>query len=523
MNAYMLLQAIGDIDDRYILSAGEKLGLFPSEAKRHSRIRRIPSLLAAVITAIAIVMSSFTVAMAVSEDFREAVIQFLGIRQTIVVPRRTASHPMSVEPEKLSIGGILQGTYVHTPEASLARNGFFMICTDEQMMNDGSHFDAYVEENGSLVKVEPSVFSQDDTLPGRAFHVEFEWVAYNGICSITSIPAGTPCSMRSLAGPSDSVLMSFDVGHGEYPVLVNLNTGEVTDILAGTGADQLDGLCNAAISQDHSKMLLAQSSGNLYYADLSAGKLYSLEELSGERPDACALTGNSLICWALKGASPKERNLGAYQIWSIDLTTMERRERLSDLPATPATSYDTWSALYEPVLQAESDGSLVEVYPDEEGNYTLTERPEPPVSGLHFLGGFSAASSWGNMYAGSPFAVMVDEGRNVHVMDLKTGEQSLIEGFTWPDVPYPSLQCIPSPDGQKLLIYGEVDDSKNGDGCISNVGVLDFRSKRYLAFNRENLNDVREETIYWFDNDQILIAASQDQSDIRDYYIYKLN
>lgn len=524
MNAYILMEAIGEIDDRYILSAQQRLGLSP--APHQYRHRRLPALLAAVITAIAIAMSTFTVAFAVSEDFRETVIRFFGIGQTVVVPEYTQA-PLSVEPEKEVFGGMIQGTYVHTPEASLARNGIFFICTDDQ-----NHFDAYAEEGGALVKLDTKTFCQDLRVLGTDFHVEFQWVEHGGICSPAYVPPEAPYRMKNLSGSPDSVLMTFDCqpdgGFTQYPVLVNLDTGNITDVLAGTGADRLPGLCNAAISGDRSKMLLALENNDLYYADLELKKLYSLEDLSGMRPDACAFAGDSLACWTLEGASEKERSLGSYRIWVIDLATLERRELFRDLPATPATSYDTWSALYAPILHFEDDGTVTELYPDDEGNFILTEMPDIPYAGLHFLGGFSREYSWGNHYAGSGFAVTVDESRNVFVLDLETGEKSRIDSYTWPDVPYPLLQCIPSADGQKLLIYGEKDERKSPDGCISNVGVLDFGEKSYLEFARENRNEIREESIYWFDNQSILITTSPTREDpgkaegICDYYIYKL-
>lgn len=533
MDAYILLEAIGEIDDRYILSAQNRLGLSPSETKQHHHIRRLSSLLVAIITAIAIFMSTFTVAFAVSEDFREAVIQFLGIRQTAVVPKHTqGQEPMAVEPEKPVFGNAVQGTYLHTPETSLARNGMFHICTDSQMMNGGSHFDSYVEENGRLVKLEPRHFRQDYTILGNDFHVEFEWVEHNGISNIQYIPANAPYRMQNLSGPSDSVLMTFecelDGYFTQYPVLVNLNTGQWTDVLAGTGADHLPGIYNAAISRDHSNMLLVLSNDDLYLVDLEFKKLYSIQELSGQRPDACAFAGNSLACWALEGASEKTRTLGTYRIWGIDLDTKERRELFSDLPATPATSYDAWSALYESILQIESDGSTTAFYPDAEGNYTLTEEPYIPFAGLQFLGGFSRASSFGNMYAGSGFAVIVDESRNVYVIDLESGEKIKIENYTWPDIPYPHLQCVPSADGQKLLIYGEMEENGKNDGCISDVGVLNFDEKRYLTFQRENANDILEDKIYWFDNQSVIIGTAPSREDpgvpdgTCDYYVYKI-
>lgn len=132
--------------------------------------------------------------------------------------------------------------------------------------------------------------------------------------------------------------------------------------------------------------------------------------------------------------------------------------------------------------------------------------------------GFDGASHYGNLYAGTCFALEVDENRAVYVIDLENGGKTRIEGCAWPEVFYPHLAIQPSPDGRKLLICGRYED--NAD----HVGVLDFDKKCYLEFAYENLNDVSQSDITWFDNDRIIVSASaiREDSGFRDYYIYKL-
>lgn len=543
MNGYTLLKAIGEIDDKYILSAQEKLGLSPVGHRRG--VYRFPRTLAALITALALLFSTFTVAMAVSEDFREAVFTFLGLEQTVIVPEYTTDGTApAVEAEHPRYSDMLEGTFVHIPEASHARNGMFLICTDQQMMRQGSHFVAYIEDGGQLIQLEQHHFSGDFALLGNSFHVEFDWAEHNGVCSFTYVDPKSPIGMAGLSGPPEAVLMTFNCTIEDssgnslftlYPVLMNLYTGEMTDVLAGTGAETMPGIYNSAISPDGQKMLLIVTSPDLtdedlYYADLVNHRLYSLEELSGQKPDACAFAGNAIACWTLKGASApdwkkpetfRDPSLGAYDIWTVDPDTLERRDLFTDFPATPDTSYRAWSMLGRSQSRLESDGSITELWPDENGSYTLTEPPEFNQVGLHFLGGFSMTSHWGNMYPGSCFALEVDEGKNVFVIDLESGERTRIEGWLWPD----GVQCIPSADGRKLMIYS--DQSGVPDGCIGNVGVLDFDTKQYMEFLRENRNEVSEDSIYWFDHNSIIIAASPTRPDsgsfrTGDYYVYRL-
>ena len=518
MNSMILLEAIGAIDDAYILSAQNRLGLISNATikaahtvKRHHPTRKAVICIAAVIT---MLLSSFTVAMATSEEFREAVFTFLGITQIEVVPEHStapsdANGSMVVEGEKANIGGVIEGTYLHMPSASHARDGLYMICTDEQMMDSGSHFDAYKEENGELIKLEEYRFSNDYTILGNAFHVEFEWVEYGGSCHYTYIDTDAPYRKPNMSGNINSTLFLFpcvvseeggNSFYTQYPVLIDLKTGELTDILAGTGAEELSDICNAAISEDLSKMLLVRSNGDLFYADLSAKKLYSVDELSGEHTDACSLIGDTLSCWVLENALAEANDvqLGTYKAWTIDLTTLERRELFNDIPATASTSYDIWSVTYgSPEDWALSGGRML-----------------PPLeeSGLVFLEGFDKSNHWGDMYPGSRFALELDAARSIYVIDLANGTKTQVEGYLWPD----GVQTVPSPDGSKLLVC-----TSGSDGYYDTIGVLDFQLKSYIQFSRENVNAVNEHTVYWFDNEQVIIAAENGNS-VCDYYVYKL-
>lgn len=509
MNAMQLLDALDSVQEPYILSAAQCL--YGSSRKRASSLRRLGACAAAVLLVLSL---SFGTALAVSADFRAFIYSFFRAEEPEVVPQHTSPIPdgtvppedkLSVEPEKILIGAQLEGTYVHTPVASHARNGLFLICTDEVMMNSGNHYDAYREENGTLVKLAPQTFCQDYTVLGNTIHVEFQWVDAGGHCVCTYVDSDAPWRKPNLSGPLEATLFTFTCQIPgakyltNYPVLIDLNTGELTDILAGTGAETLDGIYQAAISDDLTRMVLVTHEKALYYVDISAKKLYSVDALSGEHAEECVLTDTTLTCWVLEGDSIEDRALGTYRAWAIDLETLERRELFRDLPATPATSHDVWS---ETAHLREDTGST---------GYSASD-----FVGLHFLEGFSTTSHWGNMYCGSDFALEVDESRNVRVMDLATGERHLIDGFTWPETDYPDVECIPCPDGKKLLIQwrGEMTH-------YDQIGVLDFESRTYFEFSRENLNQVNEHTIYWFDRSSILIATTSHE-EITDYYVYRL-
>lgn len=510
-----ILRILGQVDDKYIEEATPGKYVDGNTATFHTlKLRRTlrTSLIAAILSII-MLLGSFTVAMAVNEEFREAVFAFLGIEQKEVVPKFNndnilAEGSMAVEDAKADIGGVIKGMYLHTPAESLARNGLYFICTDTQMMNSGNHFDAYKEENGQFIKLEEKRFNQDYSILGNDFHVEFTWVEHNGQVSYTYVPADVDYRKLNLSGSVNSTLMTFlcttPEGDLWYPVLIDLETGVLTDVLADMGAEKLAGLSNAFISEDMSKMLLACANGELYYADLNSRQIYSVTEISGEQPDSCSLIGDTLACWVLEGDVIETGEFGTYRIWTIDLNTMQRSITDSSYSATAFTSIDVWSLSYD--LYAQVPDLYYELGGQELGPM--------PNSGLVFIDGFDISSNWGNMYPGSRFALYVDANRKVYVIDLGTGENSIIEGYTWPDKDYPDIECVASPDGNKLLIK-----EHGSNGQHESIGVLDFENKCFIQFSHENLNVVGE-MLYWFDNDHIIIHAAGEA--ISDYYVYEL-
>lgn len=508
MTEFQLLVAMNQINGRYLEGAQRALGYLPQEIKtaprpvhRRHTLRRALSLAAAVMLMTTVL---FMTAFAVSEDFREFVFRFFHVEQRELVPEQNDEEALfGVAQENVDIGGVIEGTYVHTPMASHARNGIYAICTDEVMMNSGNHYDGYVLENGEFIKLEEKLFSRDYRIQSVNIHVEFEWVEHDGNIAVTYIDADAPYRIYGMSGDVHGILMELSIPHS-YPVILNLETGEMQDVLAGTGAERMENIGQAALTEDRTKLLLATWEEKVYCVDLEKKKLYDLDAISGEHVQECVVIGDTVTCMVLENEDIHAVQLGNYRAWNIDLTTMERKE-LFTIAATPATSPEVWSEHQEDFCF------------DENGNFIPHKMQiQWNQSGIHFIYGFDRSSHWGNMYAGSRFAVEVDEQRNVYVLDLKNGEKSMVPDWLWPDTPYPILECQPCPDGKKMLIY-----SRRTAGCYDMVGVLDFEKKVYFEFDRENRREMDEGLIYWFDYNSIMISAD-DGSRIRDYYLYKL-
>lgn len=330
--------------------------------------------------------------------------------------------------------------------------GLFLLCSDPVEMNQGSHYDAFaLNTEGSLERLNEQLFNNAYTLAGSRYHLSFDWTACDGVKVATYVPADMPASMLYLsdAGSESLFLLRWRTGQENavdsyYPVTLDLESGELTDLLAGCRLDSLDRLCNAALTPDRSGILLAQEGGAIYYCDLNSRAVYSLDGLSGEPVKACTLTSDKIICWSQSGEGSGA--LGDYRFWSICLTDFKRQEM--------------------PALQTEVD-----------------------TTALRFahLAGFDSQLRQGKMFNGSPYALCTNGSGQTYVLDMETWSLRAVEGYT---LPASNLGCTGSLDGQRLLLK---------DTGSNKAAVLDYRDCTMVRLDIQNA-----ERLLWFDSDTVL-------------------
>jgi len=362
-------------------------------------MRRIITATIAIVVSLSI---CFIVSLAVSTEIREALFAHIGTAKPENSPKAEQAD-METGKTQISFGGVIEGTRISCPTQSFAGNGVFMVCTDEIQMNSGNHYAAYYEENGGLISLEEQFFDQNYHILGNDIPLKLQWVEHKGNVSITYVEADAPFYKPDHAGNASSTLMMLqidppgDLTYTLYPVLINVQTGELTDICAGLGVENLPEILQAAISQDLKKMVLVDWEKNLYYADLTNKKLYAVDDLLGKEASACVLTNEKLVCWS--------EEKGSCSVRVFDPATWESQE----------------------------------VY---------TGQPK-------FIKGFDHHFVSCGMYLGTRFALEVDADRNVFAIDLTSGVKSPIEGFLWPETG--KTECVPSADGNKLLICTRAD------------------------------------------------------------------
>jgi len=342
--------------------------------------------------------------------------------------------------------------------------GLFFLCTDPLEMKQGSHYDAYtLDEAGQLARLEDKTFNNVFLLDGGRYRLTMDWAEHNGSAVCTHSPADSSWLFLSFTGSPNETLFFLQEFLSEdgtvypyYPVLIDLENGELTDFLAN---NRLENIGNAAFTPDRGGLLLAQEGGAIYYYDRDTDRLYSLDELSDEPVRACAVVGKRLICWGQGHASPafSSVSLGEYHFWAIDLESFQRQE----LP------------------QLESDADL---------------------SQLRFahLSGFDTWLHENRMYAGSPYALCTNGSGQTYILDMAAWSIRPVEGYT---LPASNISCIGSPGSERLLLH---------DTGSNKAFVLDYSSGRLL-----NLSIQPGSSLLWFDDSTVLEHAKDDN-----YYLF---
>lgn len=381
-----------------------------------------------------------------------------------------------VDPVKKQIGGELEVEHLYIcselfprTQTSYIQGGVFLLGADPVMYRRGSHYDAYAVKDGAVEQLEEHSFVGDCTVLGQEIHLEFDWAEHNGEYIFSYFPAEPNHGWEQYL-PDGSVLMRLELGgHGpylyeSYPALLDLKTGELTDLLTGTEGEGLSRYRAGTLAGDRSGMLLCEHRadgyeiGQVYYLDLTDGKLYSLEELSGETVEGCVLLEDRLICWVLE-------ETGKHKVWTIDLNTMERGETISE----------GW-----------------------------------------YLHGLRSDTESGDRVDGSRFSLRVNDQKDVVAVDFDSGEHWLVPGLDWSAIPEDRM--LLSPDGSKMLFY------RNGDrerSVMEYLAVLDMERHVFFEFDRENEYGSGE-SVRWMTADSFAVVGGLEDGSESYYHIYSL-
>lgn len=458
MNKDMLLDAIGEIDDEYIISARNRLEGEACRPGEHRPPFYRRAAFAAAMFAV-LVISSFTIALAANEGFRHAVFRFfrLSVPDTVL--------PLEDEPDESDRIEIISNTVIEDTVAVAYIRGKGIFDYNDGVIylydENGSTAAAYTMENGEPARLEPHSETLEYTWNDMTYEIGFDWYQDRDTVH-TNAKSFDPATyagwnIAAAKGNSDFVILTLSCGsqieYGQYPLLYNLQTQEIWDVLGGCEALKSNRITETEFSPDLSKMLITCDFGSMvYYYDAAAQSLLPLNELSGMNVTGAWFIDNDTLCCI-----------------SMD----ESRKYACRTVVIP-------------------DGECFEIF-----------------SAMPQLG---QSSDTGIIFTGGRYGLFVDGERSTYVYDLKTGKRAIIKDFKYPpDNAYTTI--INNAENKILFVRHDAETDSRG---YSEIGILDLEEQSFILFEREGYETRREHAISWFDDDRVAIHASSEEN----WYLY---
>jgi len=428
--------------------------------RRPARVRPIRRGLSVALAAALVLACTMVGALAVSPELRTLVLSFFHLEETEQVPQQTGPGVTQAE-----IGPV-KAQYIAL-EGKRYSDGYGVLFQVDRSEEDASVLAVrfWTVKDGELAALECQTTALDLTWNGEAVQDTVYWCVTGDrafcYCDGPMEASDTGWTVRGIPGRTDAALLYISQGRQldfrQYPLLLHLDTGEVEDILAGTGVDELGSAAEFDWSADLSRVIINTNDGlATYLCDRNAGTLTELTPPGDAEEVSAAFAGEDAL---LLFTPTWTENAGytAGSCWTYDLTTGEVTQTLAE----------------EPIYREEGPGA---------------------------------------MFFGNRHCVRVREDHTVSVLDLLTGTETPVENFTLDELG----EFSSNPAGTKLLYYVR-DAGLKGLG-IAQIGVLDLEQGTFTAFDREGYETLREVSLGWFDDDRILIhAVSRDDSGTLSY------
>lgn len=466
--------------------------------KRYVPVRRI---LACALTAIAMLTCLTSAALAANPEFRIAVLSFFHLDEPEQLPGQDeASNHSDVSQNEISnqsdnnqdgafsqfdisqteIGDLIKAQYIKMDQYYGFSGALLNRLTwsdDRRTLLEADFWE--IRDNRLLpVQVDMQTNQIDITFQNIRYQGKLYWFIRNGeLYLFQGVPYGVDTRpedewyVETIPGHTDILLLKLAQGrqadYTEYPMLYHLNTGETEDFLAGTDVDKLETAYSYLWSEDMRKVLILCSLGadrqQEWLCDLNAKTLTRLEELTGlnEEVSACFADNDTLIL-TTHTASETDGTWQSVTCYAYDIPTGQKTKTLDE------THYYRW----------------------------WEEEP------------------YGVQLFGSR-GVLIDQNGQVRLTDLKTGTQTVIEGFSFQK----GDEFMPSPFGDKLLYYAS-DPETEGLGIVQ-LGVVDLKKGTFIAFDREGYENLYEESIGWSNGSTVSINARTPDGETRYLILYE--
>ena len=457
----------------------------------HRRYAPVYRVLASTLTAILMLTCVTTVALAASPELRRAVLSFFRIEEREQVPGQTDINPSDInqpdvdqpydnQPDisQTEIGSLVKAQYIKMDQRYGLSGGLLnnLTWSDDGRTLLEAEFWEIKDNNLVPVQVDMRTSQIDITFQDINYQGNLYWFIRNGELHLfQGSPYGVDThpedewSVEAILGRTDVLLLKLAQGqqidYTEYPMLFYLDTSETEDFLASTGAKQLEYAYDYSWSENMRRALILCSAGmgglQEWLCDLDARTLIRLDELTGMGEEVSAgFADNDTLILTTHTTSEEDETWQTITCYAYDIPTGQNTKTLDK-----AHYYRWWDEPY-------------------------------------------GAQLFGSR------CVLIGEDGQVRLVDLKTGMQTVVEGFTW----QMGDEFMPSPSGNKLLYYSS--DSKAEGLGISQLGVVDLEKGTFIAFDREGYGNLYEEGIGWSNDSTVSINARSSDGETRYLILY---
>lgn len=434
--------------------------------RKHRSVRRVFTVaLAAALT----VTCLATVAFAASPELRAAVLSFFRMEEREQVPSSSVS-PGGPDISQTEIGELVKAQYIKMDSYQYSFSGGLLHhltwSEDRKTLVDAKFWEA---RDNKLIPVEVDMHTSqvDIMFKGLHYQGEFWWFIHEGQLDYFTTDNRAwdeegehawDWNFSPVPGRTDVLMLHLSTGtqmeYREHSFLYHLDTGETEDLFPGVDPD-----------------VLAQSDG--------------------------AVWSNDLRLALITGRASEEFPNGREWLYDREIGTLTDVSTLGGVGADMAmfAGGDTL-ILYDMTDDIDGGAQYVTIY-----SYNLaTGLAVKTLEQTPYCREWEENPS-GVMTFGSR-CVHISEVGQVQVVDLKTGDQTLLDGFTFRK----GDDFMVSPSGDKLL-YFAMDSESEGLG-ISQLGVADLEKGVFFAFDREGYENLHEGGIGWEDDNTVSIRAS---------------
>lgn len=475
MNSNILLDAINTINDEYILSAQKCMDYdsdISNQIYKISNKRPARRTVVCIAAAVVMLLSSFTVAMAASEDFREFVFSIFNINSTEILPNNSENTVPDGNFEQ--IGASIDGavcTY------SFKGNGMFVpndgiVYAGENDNREGLFYDWSENELVALptTRVEfPFSFRETD------FNIKFDYCVYDSVLHFRELPENLNenpykygWGIRRVGSDLNTALLFLPYetsgDYGIYPMLLDIETNNTTDILENMPMDEIIPV-NWEFSDDLSVAVMSGYTEDyeikFWICDVCQKTLTLISELTERTISNCYLLDDQhIICYAA--------NENGFDIISFNSKT-----------------------------------GIVTMLIERTEYYTQTGDGSGFRS-IEYYGGYGR------------HALLFDDKGGITLVDLLSGKQTYLDGIEYDG----TLLTSESPDGEQIM-FAFRDTNVQDSLAVYKIGVLDTQTGVLKLLERTNYEIRNERPLGWLANNCIaLIAYDEDEESGWYMYVY---